>query len=214
MIPKILEDVAEIIRKEKIVISEAVEGEGRGGSLKDEGTIIRFLENDPILGEYILSEEARRFGDMTVLDYDGETKYVVNIKTSIGSSDNATSKIGFLYALTDMEPEEMPGNMNWEKFDNLIKSRKADIPTKDYWFLCVDKNNSSNVMIRGAKQINCWTENANPANMLQIRWKKEKELTPIERTYDESYEVLVGGIKRCIAKFFDNLPEDLRPDAI
>ena len=214
MIPKILKDVAEIIRKEKIVISEAVEGEGRGGSLKDEGTIIRFLENDPILGEYILSEEARRFGDMTVLDYDGETKYVVNIKTSIGSSDNATSKIGFLYALTDMEPEEMPKNMNWKKFMELLNDRKADIPTKDYWFLCVDKNNSSNVMIRGAKQINCWTENANPANMLQIGWKKEKELTPIERTYDESYEVLVGGIKRCIAKFFDNLPEDLRPDAI
>jgi hypothetical protein len=214
VIPKILEDVAEIIRKEKIVISEAVEGEGRGGSLKDEGTIIRFLENDPILGEYILSEEARRFGDMTVLDYDGETKYVVNIKTSIGSSDNATSKIGFLYALTDMEPEEMPGNMNWKKFMELLNDRKADIPTKDYWFLCVDKNNSSNVMIRGAKQINCWTENANPANMLQIGWKKEKGLTPIERTYDESYEVLVGGIKRCIAKFFDNLPEDLRPDAI
>jgi len=214
MIPKILEDVAETIRKEKIVISEAVEGEGRGGSLKDEGTIIRFLENDPILSEYILSEEARRFGDMTVLDYDGETKYVVNIKTSIGSSDNATSKIGFLYALTDMEPEEMPKNMNWKKFMELLNDRKADIPTKDYWFLCVDKNNSSNVMIRGAKQINCWTENANPANMLQIGWKKEKELTPIERTYDESYEVLVGGIKRCIAKFFDNLPEDLRPDAI
>jgi hypothetical protein len=214
MIPKILKDVAEIIRKEKIVISEAVEGEGRGGSLKDEGTIIRFLENDPILGEYILSEEARRFGDMTVLDYDGETKYVVNIKTSIGSSDNATSKIGFLYALTDMEPEEMPKNMNWKRFMELLNDRKADIPTKDYWFLCVDKNNSSNVMIRGAKQINCWTENANPANMLQIGWKKEKELTPIERTYDESYEVLVGGIKRCIAKFFDNLPEDLRPDAI
>ena len=214
MIPKILEDVAETIRKEKIVISEAVEGEGRGGSLKDEGTIVRFLKDDPILGEYILSEEARKFGDMTVMDYDGETKYVINIKTSIGSSDNATSKIGFLYALTDMEPEEMPGNMNWKKFMELLNDRKSDIPTKDYWFLCVDKNNSSNVIIRGAKQINCWTENANPANMLQIAWKKEKELDPIERTYNESYEVLVGGIKRCIAKFFDNLPEDLRPDAI
>ena len=214
MIPKILEDVAEAVRKEKIAISEAVEGEGRGGSLKDEGTIIRFLKNDPVLGEYILDEEARKFGDMIVLDYDGLTKYVVNIKTSIGSSDNATSKIGFLYALTDIEHEELPGNMNWEKFDNLLKSRKADIPTKDYWYLCVDKNDSSNVMIRGAKQINCWTENANPSNMLQIGWKKEKTLPPVERTYDEAYDVLVGGVKRCIAKFFDNLPEEFRPDAI
>ena len=40
MIPKILENIAETIRKEKISISESVEGEGRGGSLKDEGTII------------------------------------------------------------------------------------------------------------------------------------------------------------------------------
>ena len=214
MTPIILKHIADTLRKEKIAISEAVEGEGRGGSLKDEGTIIRFLKNDPVLGEYILDEEARKFGDMIVLDYDGLTKYVVNIKTSIGSSDNATSKIGFLYALTDMEPEELPKSMNWKKFIELVNARKADIPTKDYWFLCVDKNDSSNVMIRGAKQINCWTENANPANMLQIGWKKEKTLPPVERTYDEAYDVLVGGVKRCIAKFFDNLPEEFRPDAI
>ena len=208
MIPKILEDVAEALRKEKIAISEAVEGESRVASLKDEGTVIRFLKSDPVLGEYILSEKARKFGDMLVLDYDGVTEYVVNIKTSIGSSDNATSRIGFLYALTDIEHEELPGNMNWEKFDNLIKSRKADIPTKDYWFLCVDKNDSSNVMIRGAKQINCWKENANPANLLQIAWKKEKALLPVERTYDEAYDVLVGGIKRCYTKSLRKLPDD------
>jgi len=208
MIPKILEDVAEAVRKEKIAISEAVEGESRVASLKDEGTVIRFLKSDPVLGEYILSEKARKFGDMLVLDYDGITEYVVNIKTSIGSSDNATSRIGFLYALTDIEHEELPGNMNWEKFDNLIKSRKADIPTKDYWFLCVDKNDSSNVMIRGAKQINCWKENANPANLLQIAWKKEKALLPVERTYDEAYDVLVGGIKRCYTKALRKLPDD------
>jgi len=210
-IPKILENIAETIRKEKISISESVEGEGRGGSLKDEGTIIRFLQNDPILGGYILSEKARKFGDMTVLDYDGVTQYVVNIKTSIGGTDNATSKIGFLYALTDMEPEEMPGNMDWCKFMELVKKRKADIPTKDYWFLCVDKNDSSNVIIRGTKQINCWYENPNPNNMLQISWKKEKKLEPIERTYDEAYEVLIGGIKRCLQKGYDILPLELRP---
>jgi hypothetical protein len=69
-------------------------------------------------------------------------------------------------------------------------------------------------MIRGAKQINCWTENANPSNMLQINWQKEKILPPIDRTYDEAYDVLVGGIKRCIQKFTNNLPEELRPNVI
>jgi len=211
MIPQILKDVAEAIRKAKITISEAVEGEGRGGSLIDEGTIIRFLMNDPVLGKYILKPGARKFGDMTVLDYDGKTKYVVNIKTSLGGTDNATSKIGFLYALTDMEPEEMPGNMNWEKFMELLNDRKADIPTKDYWFLCVDKKDSSNVMIRGTKQINCWYENPNPSNMLQISWSKEKKLPGVDRTYNEAYEVLIGGIKRCLQKDYDRLPEELRP---
>ena len=103
MIPKILEDITKAVSDKKIKIAEGIEGEDRVASLKDEGTVIDFLLTTN-LSEYILKDKARKFGDMTVLDYDGQTKYVVNIKTSIGSSDNATSKIGFLYAFTDMEP--------------------------------------------------------------------------------------------------------------
>jgi len=207
MIPKILNDVTEAVRNEKIKISEGIEGEDRVASLIDEGTVIDFLLTTN-LSKYITKNKAREFGDMIVLDYDGKTQYVVNIKTSIGSSDNATSKIGFLYAFTDMKLEEMPGRMNWPKFLELIKSRKADIPNKDYWFICVDKNDSSNVTIRGAKQINCWKENANPSNMLQIDWKKEKVLPPKIQTYDEAYDVIVNGILRCILKFVYNLPKE------
>ena len=206
MIPKILEDITNAVSDKKIKIAEGIEGEDRVASLKDEGTVIDFLLTTN-LSKYILKDKARKFGDMTVLDYDGQTKYVVNIKTSIGSSDNATSKIGFLYAFTDMEPEEMPGQMNWIKFLELLELRKANIPNKDYWFLCVDKNDSSNVTIRGAKQINCWVENANPSNMLQINWKKEKVLPPKIQTYDEAFDVIVNGVLRCIIKFIGNLPE-------
>lgn len=38
-IPKILEDIAGWLKNYQIQISEAVEREGRGGSLKDEGSI-------------------------------------------------------------------------------------------------------------------------------------------------------------------------------
>ena len=75
--PKILTDIVEEVRNEKIRISEAVEGEGRCGSLKDEGTIIRFLKATK-LSKYILSEKARKFGDMIVLDYDGKR---IGVKT-------------------------------------------------------------------------------------------------------------------------------------
>jgi len=205
--PKVLNNIVDALKKEKIEISEAVEGEGRGGSLHDEGTIKRFLQSHPKFKKHVFDVPARGFGDMLVLDYDMKTYHVVNIKTSVGSSDNATSKIGFLYAFTDMEYNELPRAMNWKKFYKLIKERQADTQ-KDYWFLCVDKNNSSNVMVRGAKQIVNYGENANPGNLLQINWAKEKTCLPANRTYDEAYEVIINGIARCFKKAFQNLPND------
>ena len=206
--PKVLNDIVDVLRAEKIKISEKVEGEGRGGSLNDEGTIKRFLQSHSELKSYIFDVPPRGFGDMLVLDYDGFTYHVVNIKTSIGSSDNSTSKIGFLYAFTDIKYEELPKSMNWKKFHKLLNDRKADIEEKDYWFLSVDKNDSSNVLIRGAKQIVNWIENANPANLLQINWSKEKNCEPAVRTYEQAYDVIINGIVRCYKKAFNNLPEE------
>lgn len=205
--PKILNDIVEYLKAAQIQISEKVEGEGRGGSLKDEGTIKRLLQAHPKFKKNVFDVPPRRFGDMLVQDYDTDQLYVVNIKTSIGSADNATSKMGFLYAFTDLKYDELPGSMNWKKFDKLLKERKADVPGKDYWFLCVDKNDTSSVMIRGAKQINFYGENANPGNLLQINWSKEKTVPPADRSYDEAYEVIIMGIARCFAKAFNNLPD-------
>jgi hypothetical protein len=208
MIPKILKDIEDYLKEYQIEIHENVEGEGRGGSLNDEGTIKRVLSDNTKFKNHILDVEVRGFGDMVVLDYDMETKYVVNIKTSIGSTDNCFSKIGVVYALTDLEPEDLPKSMNFTKFNDLIESNKKDIPEKDYWFLCVDKKDSSNVMVRGAKQITNWTVNINPSNILQVNWKKEKESEPTNRTWEEAYEVLVGGVKKSLNGFISNIPND------
>ena len=207
MIPKILKDIENYLKEYQIEIHENVEGEGRGGSLNDEGTVKKALREDTKLKQHILDVPPRGFGDMVVLDYDMETKYVVNIKTSIGSTDNCFSKIGVVYALTDLEAEDLPKSMNWLKFDELIENNKSDIPEKDYWFLCVDKKDSSNVMVRGAKQITNWTVNINPSNILQVNWKKEKESGPTNRTWEEAYEVLVGGVKKSISGYFSNIPK-------
>ena len=207
MIPKILKDIENYLKEYQIEIHENVEGEGRGGSLNDEGTVKKALREDTKLKQHILDVPPRGFGDMVVLDYDMETKYVVNIKTSIGSTDNCFSKIGVVYALTDLEAEDLPKSMNWLKFDELIENNKSDISEKDYWFLCVDKKDSSNVMVRGAKQITNWTVNINPSNILQVNWKKEKESGPTNRTWEEAYEVLVGGVKKSISGYFSNIPK-------
>jgi hypothetical protein len=206
--PKILNDIVTVLKKQKIKISENVEGEGRHGSLNDEGTIKRFLQSHSKFKSHVFDVPARGFGDMLVLDYDKKTYHVVNIKTTIGSSDNATSKIGFLYAFTDIDYDDLPKSMNWKKFHKLLTENKADNPGRDYWFLSVDKNDSSNVMIRGTKQIVNWCENANPANLLQINWTKEKRCEPATRTYEEAYKVIIGGIIRCYKKAFNNLPTE------
>ena len=117
MNPKILTDIENYLKNYRIEISEDIEGEGRGGRLKDEGTVKAALREDKKLRPHILDVPPRGFGDMVVLDYDMKTKYVVNIKTSIGSTDNCFSKIGFVYSLTNLEPEDLPKSMNFLKMN-------------------------------------------------------------------------------------------------
>jgi hypothetical protein len=95
---------------------------------------------------------------------------------------------------------------------SLIKENKADIPKKDYYFLCIDKKNPSNVMARGAKQIQNWVININPGNVLQVNWKKEKVCGPANRTWDEAYEVLINGAKESTFGFFRNLPQEWKEE--
>tara|TARA_B100000131_G_scaffold317335_1_gene359159 strand:+ start:156 stop:797 length:642 start_codon:yes stop_codon:yes gene_type:complete len=208
MIPKVLKDIENYLKNFQIEIAEKIEGEHRVSSLKDEGTVKSALRQNKKLKPHILDVPPRGFGDMVVLDYDMKTEYVVNIKTSIGSSDNCFSKIGFVYCLTDLEPQDLPKSMNFLKMNELIETHKADVSNKDYYFLCVDKNDSSNVLVRGAKQISNWTVNINQSNVLQINWKKEKKSEPTIRTWDESYEVLMGGVKKSINGFLSNVPRE------
>ena len=210
-LPKIMTDIVTYLKEYQIEISNKIEGEGRGGSLKDEGTVKNVLQASPFKN-YIRDERARKFGDMIVLDYNNQTQYVVNIKTSeMKSADNCFSKVGIVYALTSLEPtsrELKP--MNMDKMVSLIHQYKHDDKCKDYYFMCIDKADSSNILCRGAKQIVHWNMNINPSNILQINWKKEKEVQPVVRTWDEAYDILVNGAKRSTFEFIKNLPQDWR----
>ena len=207
-LPTILQDIKLCLEKCCIQISDAVEGEGRGGSLKDEGSVKRALLGDERFRHHIIDEKARKFGDMVVLDYDMQTRHVVNIKTSIGSTDNCFSKAGMVYAFTDIDDCNIPSAMNFKKMNELIETHGKDVPNRDYWFLCIDKNDSSQVIIRGAKQIQNWVINSNPSNILQVNWKKEKMCEPVVRTWQEAYDEIFGKAKTALQRFFDNLPHD------
>ena len=205
--PQILQHIVLSLQQEPIVISNPVQGEGRAGSLLDEGKIIETLKER--FPGHIIKQQARKFADICVRDYD-ETKHVVNIKTSLmTSADNCFSKAGFVYALTNLDSTDPSlTSMNFTRMFELIHTNKHHDPMKDYWFLCVDKTNPANVLCRGAKQIRNWRINSNPSNILQVHWELEKNSDPVERDWDEAYDVLVNGTKNSLLRFISNLPQE------
>jgi hypothetical protein len=207
-LPPILKKIQEYLQSINIQCHENIEGEGRAASLMDEGNIKRLLiEKFP---DNIIDQNARKLGDILVKD-DNEIIYPINIKTSLGGTDNSFSKGGFVFALTNLHIEQIPLSMNLIKMKNLIDENRCDSPMKDYWFLCVDKKTCS-VMIRGAKQIKYWVVNINPSNILQINWKLEKQCDPVLRTGEEAYNTLIeNGVKESILRFQkESIPKEWR----
>lgn len=198
--PKILNDIVEALKKANLkAVSE--NNEGRVNSKKDEDKIIAWLQKQPKFSGRIKEGVLRSFMDMEVEDYDGTT-HAVNIKTSIGSSDNAFSKLGILWALTDMTIEEykelkISNKISDTKFAELVIDRKKETP-RDYWFLSLDKKDFSHVMVRGVKQITYWGKN--PTNNLQIMWGKEHQCGPGNESFSTVfYNVITNGAFKCWA---------------
>ena len=87
--PQILNDIVEALKKSNLkAVTENTEG--RVNSKKDEDKIIAWLQKQPQFVGRIKAGVLRGFDDMFVVNYDG-TEHPVNIKTSVGSSDNAFS---------------------------------------------------------------------------------------------------------------------------
>ena len=198
--PQILNDIVEALKKSNLkAVNE--NSEGRVNSKKDEDKIIAWLQKQPKFKDRIKEGVLRSFMDMEVVDYDGST-HAVNIKTSVGSSDNAFSKLGILWALTDLTIEKyqelkISNKISDAKFAELVIKHKKET-ARDYWFLSLDKKDFSHVMVRGVKQITHWGKN--PTNNLQIMWGKEHESKPNTNTFDEVfYNVITDGAFKCWA---------------
>lgn len=199
--PKILNDIVEALKTSSLkAVTE--NNEGRVNSKKDEDKIIEWLKAQPQFDGRIKEGVLRSFSDMLVVDYDN-TEHVVNIKTSVGSSDNAFSKLGILWALTDLTIEDyqekkISNKISDTKFAELVVKHKKETP-RDYWYLSLDKKDFSHVMVRGVKQIKHWGKN--PTNNLQIVWNKEHLCEPNNNTFEEVfYNVITDGAFRCWAE--------------
>ena len=199
--PQILNDIVTALRGANL-IAVTEDDEGRVNSKKDENNVIEWLMAQPQFNGAVRPVALRAFGDMIVTDENG-TDHYVNIKTSRGSNDNAFSKLGFLWAFTDLPIEKMPRSIGNNKWFELITKHRANI-NRDYWFLSLDKNDMSHVIIRGVKQIQFWGRN--PTNNLQINWQKEHANELTSYTFDEAWRnVIVDGVLYCWEKYCEGM---------
>jgi predicted transport protein len=198
--PKILNDIVTALQTAGLT-AVTEDTEGRVNSKKDEDRIVTWLKAQPKFKHRIREGMLRGFGDMMVVD-DADIEHVVNIKTSVGSSDNAFSKLGLLWALTNLTLEQfqemkIANKISDNKFAELVVKHKAQTD-RDYWYLSLDKKDFSKVMVRGVKQINHWGKN--PTNNLQIQWDKEHASDLIDRPFDEVFaNIISDGAFRCWA---------------
>ena len=204
---KIFEEIKHAI-KQSTLVAESQDGEGRVNSKLDEKNIILILKEK--FPNNVIDTAERMFADVIIVADDG-TRCHTNIKTSIGGSDNAFSKLGFLMAFTDITEEELADGSLGGKFDSkiddqnfvrLMEERKKDTP-RDYYFLALDKNNmTAEPIIRGVKEIENWGWNT--TNNAQIVWEREKNSSGKSRTFDEAYdEIIKNGVYRCWRKKAD-----------
>lgn len=196
--PKILNDIVHALRTSNLqAITE--NNEGRVNSKKDEDQIIVWLKKQDEFKDRIKEGVLRSFSDMIVTDDDG-VEHVVNIKTSVGSSDNAFSKLGILWALTDLTIQDyqklkIANKISDTKFAELVIKHKKET-SRDYWYLSLDKKDFSQVMVRGVKQINHWGKN--PTNNLQIQWDKEHNSVPNTSSFEEIFHnIITDGVFKC-----------------
>lgn len=207
MIPSVLIDLVNDLKASNLIAEDTLNGDGRPASLIDERNIIEWLVKHPKWKNFVIEQEARLAGDILVKDYNPTNPiHLVNIKSTFGTTDNATSMCGFAYALTDLTIEELPYRLSEIELQELINTRGTDNPIKDYYYLTFNKKCMQDVFIRGSKNIINWVHN--PTNKLQINWKKEWTSDYPSFNYQEALTNIWGGLALCWDKKVKSMPSD------
>lgn len=146
-------------------VGAAVDGDGRLGSVADEGNIIAWLQEIFDGTNVEIKKPAARAWYDVELSVNGKS-YYTNIKTTAGGADNISSKEGVLYYLSG-------GNAT--NFKDFIKNRKAFAlkegdDAADYFLLVMFKN-SKKILFTSLGRLGILTPNFYN-QPFQIPWNK------------------------------------------
>ena len=153
----------------KINLSYATHSDGRLASAMKEGEYLAALEaglkaSYPSL-VFEHQPQDRWWWDFRV------NRVPINLKLTVGGTDNAFNKNAIYYTLTGTELDKK--NMNFNQFWKSIASaeKKTDRdPMTEYHYLAVNKANGE-VLLKSILDIHSYK--SNPCNILQINWANE-----------------------------------------
>jgi hypothetical protein len=152
--------------------------DGRINSCNDEDEVIKLLVKN--FGDKIKKPKIRMWYDILVFD----NMYgwlPVNIKTTtLQTSDNTGNLAMCVYAYTNeilnihKDKSYENGKMSEILFDKLKKKEYNKNNKKDYYFIVLNKENNSDIIVNSVKGLSVLTPNINNLPF-QVNWSKNRE---------------------------------------
>ena len=194
LMPQKLQLMCEFLRNAHVQLSQ-VSPDGRiNSAVSEQNVLLALIKRFPDID--IPDGKSRKWYDFSFRDEDGNF-YPVNIKISKMSStpDNVSSKTGVFYAITGIVP---PKEYGWENFwDELHSNEHNPSNGSDYYFIIINKNDTSDVFCTSLKHLNEVRTNGNNFPF-QCCWDKNRTL--VDRTDEEAREFLLNTLKESVEK--------------
>lgn len=180
MLPQTLINIIDFLRANPLSLSKHSR-DGRINSAFNEDEIFHIITNNFDINR----PNMRDWVDFSFIENDMFCP--INIKVSTTkSADNLNCKLGIYYALTGQKPDFSNGIV-WEEYFQKL-SQNLTPNSADYYFLIINKNNSSDVFATSLKQLNKLVPNGNNLPF-QAKWDENRTL--VSRDFETAKDFIL-----------------------
>ncbi|AWX42869.1 Uncharacterised protein [Metamycoplasma cloacale] len=201
----VLTELIENVWKNEIIKFSKINEDGRINSTINEEEAINILlskyQDIKIFKDWELIIERqpkpRYWYDILIHNRDNTFYCPINIKISNlnrNTADNLNSKEGLYFSLTGKIEEKTPNT--WGKYFELLAKNFTEHDS-DYFFIIINKNNTSDIFYNSLRRIPHLTSNGNNPPF-QCVWSKNRNIEI--RTYEESKNYLMSVLYATVLK--------------
>ena len=200
-INEILDFIVDELAKHKLNLPSLVD-DNLTDLIEDKKTLMQFLLTNKNIastleqhGLKIVEPQTQQWFDLSI---ESENEfYPVSLHPTIlrwKENDNLNCKWGIYYALTGEKPNFADEEISWNKFLDLLKN-DAKENDQDYYFLVINRENSSEVFWNSLKQISLLVTNG---QILPFKccWNKNK--SRVTRNFEDAKKFLMKNLRKSI----------------